>query len=173
MKVVFISSLMGPDNENQIQTVMRIAKQLGKELQNRFGDRTLTIGQRILELTLLIFSRSDWAATFPTEAVSVPVVGEEMKTKLQGEVYQKADDAPSASEMNQGEADNGITFAMMRDVDYDDTETWNAFLDQMTIEEMASLFPNVQGTSEINSIVLPETHSSDGAMDQMHHSLNY
>ena len=36
------------------------------------------------------------------------------------------------------------------------------FLDQMTIEEMASLFPNVQGTSEINSIVLPETHSSDG-----------
>ena len=70
--------------------------------------------------------------------------------------------------MNQGEADNGITFAMMRDVDYDDTETWNAFLDQMTIEEMASLFPNVQGTSEINSIVLPETHSSDGSVSYTH-----
>lgn len=51
---------------------------------------------------------------------------------------------------------------MMKDVDYDDTETWNAFLDQMTVEEMASLFPNVQGSSEVSSIVLPETHSSDG-----------
>ena len=68
--------------------------------------------------------------------------------------------------MNQGEADNGITFAMMRDVDYDDTETWNAFLDQMTIEEMASLFPNVQGTSEINS-----NNSGNDASDPLHPSL--
>ena len=40
--------------KNQIQTVMRIAKQLGKELQTVLVNRTLTIGQRILELTLLI-----------------------------------------------------------------------------------------------------------------------
>ncbi len=88
--------------KNQIQTVMRIAKQLGKELQkNRFGEQDINYWSEDTGVNVTYLSRSDWAATFPTEAVSVPVVGEEMKTKLQGEVYQKAEDAPSASEMNQ------------------------------------------------------------------------
>ena len=151
-----------PDNEKPDTDSYAYSKATGERVTNRFGEQDINYWSEDTGVNVTYLSRSDWAATFPTEAVSVPVVGEEMKTKLQGEVYQKAEDAPSASEMNQGEADNGITFAMMRDVDYDDTETWNAFLDQMTIEEMASLFPNVQGTSEINSIVLPETHSSDG-----------
>lgn len=146
-----------PDSESYAYS-----KATGERVTNRFEEQDINYWSEDTGVTITYLSRSDWAATFPTEAVSVPVAGEEMQTKLQGEVYQKAEDAPSAAEMHQGEADNGYTFAMMKDVDYDDTETWNAFLDQMTVEEMASLFPNVQGSSGVSSIVLPETHSSDG-----------
>ncbi len=37
--------------------------------------------------------------------------------------------------------DAGINFVAMKDVDYDDDATWDKFLDQLTVEEMASILP--------------------------------
>ncbi len=63
---------------------------------------------------------------------------------------------------------------MMRDVDYDDTETWNAFLDQMTIEEMASFIPKCTGDFRDKFYCASSKHIPvTDAMDQMHHSPNY
>ena len=46
--------------KNQIQTVMRIAKQLGKELQNRFGEQDINYWSEDTGVNVTYLSRSDW-----------------------------------------------------------------------------------------------------------------
>ena len=135
----------------------------GERVTNRFDEQDINYWSEDTGVTVTYLSRSDWEETFPTEAVSVPCVGEEMQTLLQGEVYEMADDAVAADSITQGEiGDTLLTFAMMRDVDYDDDATWDTFLNQFTLEELISLFPNSQGTAAVESVVMPATHSSDG-----------
>ena len=43
---------------------------------------------------------------------------------LQGELYTKPEDSPSVSDITQGQ-NNGLTFVSMKDVSFDDTETWD------------------------------------------------
>lgn len=43
---------------------------------------------------------------------------------LKGDLYRQSKDSKSVSDYTQG-ADNGLTFVMMKDVDYNDDETWN------------------------------------------------
>ena len=56
---------------------------------------------------------------------------------LKGDLYRQSKDSKSVSDYTQG-ADNGLTFVMMKDVDYNDDETWNKYLDEMTIDEMTT-----------------------------------
>ena len=131
----------------------------GEPVTNRFDLQDINYWSKDTGVTVTYLTRSDWT-TFP-ETVSVPCLGVEMQTLLQGEVYGKAEDAISASSINQG-VPAGYTFLMMKDVDYDDDVTWDTFLDQFTVEELASLFPNMQGTPAVDSVSMPATHSADG-----------
>ncbi len=129
----------------------------GEKVTNQFEDADLNSwdGNSVTYMT-----RSDWEGTFPTESVEVTATAE-MIELLKGELYEKADDAKSVSDYTQG-ADNGLTFAMMRDVDYDDDETWNKYLDQMTIDELTSQLSDLFGTVEVASVNRPAYAAGDG-----------
>jgi beta-glucosidase len=129
----------------------------GVEVTNQFDDADLNYWQ---DGAVTYLTRSDWAGTFPEEALSVTATAE-MMAVLQGELYVKADDAPSASAMTQG-VNNGLTFASMRNVAYDDDETWNKYLDQMTIAELASQLSDMFGTTQVESVGKPAMTEGDG-----------
>ncbi len=110
--------------------------------------------------TVTYLTRQDWANTFPEEPVEVACT-EEMMVLLQGDTYEKPEDAPSVDDYTQG-TNNGLTFVMMKDVDYDDEEAWNRYLDQMTVEELASQLADMFGTAEVASVGKPAFSEGDG-----------
>lgn len=114
-------------------------------------------------------TRSDWSGTFPTKAAEAYCVGEEMETLLQGDFYKKAADAPSTDEYAQGKSNNwkgvnnGLPFVTMRNVDYDNDEVWNMFLDQFDLDQLALMTGNYFGNKPIVApINLPEKSGGDG-----------
>ena len=98
-------------------------------------------------------SRSDWEGTYPAEPVVVDAT-DQMMEDLNLDWYETPADAPAVSDFTQG-AENGLSFIDMRVVDYDDDETWNSFLDQFTVEEMASLMPDTFGVAGIDRWASP------------------
>ena len=105
-------------------------------------------------------SRADWEGTFPETAVQLEV-NEQMWDDLNLDWYETPDEAPSVESFTQG-AENGLMFIDMRLVEWDDEETWNKFLDQFTIEEMASLLNDTQGVAGIDRLGIPaQVRSND------------
>ncbi len=129
----------------------------GVEVTNQFDDADINYW---IDDAVTYLTRSDWEGTFPETAVEVAAT-EEMMTVLQGEYYTQAEDSMSVDDYEQG-VNNGLTFAMMKDVDYEDDETWNLYLDQMTVSELASQLSDMFGTSEVTSVGRPAFTSGDG-----------
>lgn len=122
--------------------------------------------------TVTYLTRSDWEGTFPTEQVAVTATAE-MIRDLDGYTYEMPADAPSVDSFTQG-ADNGLTFADMFEVEFDDNETWNTFIDQLTVEEMASILPDSNGSVAVDSIAMPASYRGDDMdqLEQVHFKLN-
>ena len=119
------------------------------EVTNQFDHADLnTFG---IEMTYL--SRSDWAGTFPVEQMHLEM-NEALLEELSLDWYEQPEDAPAVSDFTQG-ADNGLTFSDMRLVEWDDEETWNKFIDQLTTDETASMLMDSRGTAAIESIAMP------------------
>lgn len=78
----------------------------------------------------------DWAGTFPVSQTTVDAT-EAMMDILDGEWYEKPDDAPSFAEVaaNFG-VDSGLNLATMKDVPLSDTETWEKFIYQLQVEDL-------------------------------------
>ena len=126
------------------------------EVTNQFDDANLN---NLGTDTVTYLSRSDWEGTYPAEQVSVTATEDMMKT-LNGDLYTEPEDAPSVDDFTQG-VDAGINFVAMKDVDYDDDATWDKFLDQLTVEEMASILPDQNGSVLVESIAMPSTYRGD------------
>ena len=133
----------------------------GTEVTNLFEDADLN---NLDTDTITYLTRSDWNGTFPTKAVSVHATSD-MMTVIDGNWYTEPDNAPLVADFTQGE-NSGITFVAMKDVDYDDDETWNTFLNQLTVEEMASILPDQNGSAAIDSVTMPASYRGDD-MDQL------
>lgn len=129
----------------------------GEEVTNQFDDCDINYW---LEDTVTYLTRSDWAGTFPETAIVVACT-EDMMYVLSGDTYEKPEDAPSVSDFNYG-VDNGLTLVMMKDVPYEDEETWNKYLDQMSIEEMATQISDRSGVPEVTSVGKPDNKVGDG-----------
>ena len=129
----------------------------GAEVTNQFEDADANYW---FEDCVTYLTRQDWAGTFPTEPVTGLALTDEMLTLLNGDLYEKPEDAPSVSAYTQGE-DQGVLLVNMMGVDYDDP-LWDSFIDQLTIEEMASLISNNFGTDEVSSIGKPASPAGDG-----------
>lgn len=124
----------------------------GETITNQFTDTDMSTYDK--DFTYL--SRSDWQATYPqlyqldlTEDISA---GLEIPTGT---------DNPDAT-MPQTGVDNGLTLAMMREVDFDDP-LWDTFLDQLSAEEMYNLV-RIGGyqTQAVSSVGVPGTVHVDG-----------
>lgn len=137
-------------------TSFRYSAATGEEVTNQFENADLNtwIPDGVTYLT-----REDWQGTFP-EPVEITAT-EEMMEEIDGHFYEKPEDAPSVSDFTQG-ADNGLTLVDMKDVSYDDDETWDKFLDQLTLEEMASILDDNTGTDEVLAVNKPAQINNDG-----------
>lgn len=123
----------------------------GTEIQNQFANADLNTyddGQQ----SITYLSRSDWAETFPKQAVSLAIT-DTMKEDLADCVYLdsgKNEDAMGqvAEELPTMGADNGLSLVDMMGKDFDDSD-WNLLLDQMTFDEMGrpcwQCFPSDKG----------------------------
>ncbi|MDE6260541.1 MAG: glycoside hydrolase family 3 C-terminal domain-containing protein [Oscillospiraceae bacterium] len=128
----------------------------GYPVTNHFDNCNLNT---YIENTVTYISRQDWAATYPTGSVKVAATDEMIKL-ISGETYVKPADAPSASSIVQGD-NQGISFFSMRGVAYDDKQ-WDAYLSQMTVEELCSQLPEGFGTRSVNSVGKPTSKTGDG-----------
>lgn len=137
----------------------------GTEIQNQFANADLNTyddGQQ----SVTYLSRSDWAETFPKQAVSLAIT-DTMKEDLADCVY--LDSGKNADAMGQVAeelptmgADNGLSLVDMMGKDFDDSD-WNLLLDQMTFEEMADLVGNAfHLTKAVESVNLPDTRDENG-----------
>ena len=103
-------------------------------------------------------TRSDWN-TFPESAAQISL-NDTLKDALVMQKYQKASDAPSTSEVTYG-VDAGLTLADMAGKAYDD-ESWTAFIQQMSIEELA-VCPSDQYSNEaVGSVRKPKNTNTEG-----------
>ncbi len=107
-------------------------------------------------------SRSDWKATYPTKKTTV-AANEEMMYLLKGEYYTKPEDAPSAKEIIKTLGQKkGISFATMREIEFDNSQQWDDFLHQLTLDELLSVLECYNGRAGIESVSLPQTFIGDG-----------
>lgn len=129
----------------------------GERVTNQFEDADANYWK---DGAVTYLTRSDWKGTFPTEPVKMTATGK-MIELLKGDLYRQSKDSKSVSDYTQG-ADNGLTFVMMKDVDYNDDETWNKYLDEMTIDEMTTQLSDLFGTAEAASVNRPAYAAGDG-----------
>ncbi len=110
------------------------------------------------DIDFTYLSRKDWDATWP-EQIALEA-NEKIKEALDTDWYTIPENAPSVNDFRQG-VENGITFADMANVEWEDEETWNAFIDQLTVEEMAGLMLDAEGTQGIDHIGMPFAGRND------------
>jgi len=130
---------------------------------SRFTDAEVTnqfekAGLNYYGVDFTYLSRSDWAGTYPERPISL-VMTEEMLRDMVANWY-------TAEEYDTGEtftfgADNGLTFADLYNTDYDDEDIWNAFLDQLSVDEMLSLITDNDGYAAIESMGMPGANRTD------------
>lgn len=126
-----------------------------EKVTNQFEDADLNYW---IEDSVTYLSRSDWEETYPIDYSQVELAATKDMIIELIDAYVQPEDSPSTSEFTQGE-NKGITFAMMKDVDYDDDETWEEFLDQFTVDELLSMLN--AGTEEIAELGIPAAAQVD------------
>ena len=131
----------------------------GVEVTNQFDDCDLNYW---VDGAGTYLSRQDWQSTYPVAQTTVEAT-EDMIQQLSGDTYVKPADAPTAEEVTKDFGNNkGITLVDMRDVAWDDDAAWDEYLNQMTLEEMASTLSCSSGRKAVSSVVLPATTVGDG-----------
>lgn len=124
----------------------------GYEISNQFTDADM----QTYDSDFVYLTRSDWQNTFP-QSYQVKAT-DDMIAML---AIPEGTDDPEAEMPTTGE-DNGLTLAMLMNVDPEDA-LWEDLLDQMTAEEMYNLV-RVGGyqTQAVNSVSAPATVCVDG-----------
>lgn len=144
---------------DEIDTTTYKMSSNGVVVTNQFDDCDLNYW---IDGAGVYLSRNNWNDTYPVKQTAVEATPE-MLERLSGETYVKPEDAPSAKELIKEFGQNrGITFVMMKDVDWNDESTWNEYLNQMTLEEMASTLACSSGRGAVESVALPATKVGDG-----------
>ncbi len=133
------------------------------EVTNQFDDNSL----EAYGVAFTYLSRSDWDATYPDASFTIAAT-QQMVDDLIIDWYESSipEDAPAVSDFTQGE-NKGISFVDMKDIAWEDDEMWNAFLDQLTVEEMLSIKADGNGNDGITSVNMPaDSRADDGVCIQ-------
>ncbi|GLI26500.1 beta-glucosidase [Agromyces rhizosphaerae] len=119
----------------------------GTELENRFEDASG-------DLTYL--SRDDWEGTWPDASDVATEASDELVEAMFPEFEAVDGDVPTTG------ADNGLVLADLVGLEYDDPQ-WDAFLDQMTLEEQTEIFAKgAYMTEGIERLGIPAAVLLDG-----------
>lgn len=128
----------------------------GAEITNRFDDAALEYyGYSTKYLT-----RSDWNS-FPEPYINLEATDEMIEDMDAAGTYMAEKSGENSIITG---ADNGITFAQMNGVAFDD-DKWNDFLDQLSEEDMAKIVTG-SALSTIPSISYPSMFMKDGPQGQ-------
>ena len=137
-------------------TAGEYAADKGALVTNRFDDADIN---HWIEDTVTYLSRSDWDATWP-EHVEIALT-DEMLYYLNGDFYQPEEGGRSVDDFIFG-AENGLTFVMMKDVPYGDNVTWDRYLDQFTLAELAAQSTGINNYQPAESVAKPGFLGGDG-----------
>lgn len=143
-------------NEEFDNTIYSKSQYTDAEVTNQFDDCDINYW---IEDSVTYLSRNDWEATYPLSATKLEAT-EEMIEILNGDYYEQSEDSVSVSEFILGE-NKDIPLAAMIGLDFNDEE-WNEYLNQFTLEELASITADNFGTSEITSVGKPAILAGDG-----------
>ncbi len=143
-------------DESQMDTDTYKMSSEGVEVTNRFDDADINYW---VENTATYLSRQDWAGTYPVEQ-TVPEATDEMVRILEDGLYKTPEDAVSARDIPQG-VNADIMLLDMKDEPYD-SEKWDTYLSQLTIDELASQLPCSFETAAITSVIKNVTKMGDG-----------
>lgn len=120
-------------------------------------------------------TRNNWEGTWP-EKTQLDAT-QQMMDALSNYYYETPADAPSVDSFTQG-VDNGLKLTDMMDVPLDDDETWDKFLDQLTIEQLCNTFTDSKSTNTISELDIPgntkgddDTNACGGAIQWVSHPL--
>jgi len=131
------------------------SQRTGEVVANIFADRDLNY---FIDGAVTYMTRADWN-TFPDAVVDISAT-DAIKNLMENYQYQKPEDAPDISTFKHKQ-DNGISFIEMKDVPFDDPR-WDAFIDQMSVTELAQITGDKMGLDMIESIGLPAYAGGDG-----------
>ncbi len=137
-------------------TTWAVSPYTGAVVSNHFEDRDINY---FIPGTVTYLTRGDWE-TFP-EAVTDLTATPEIQDLMENFQYVKPADAPDIS-VYKYKQDNGIAFIDMKDVPFDDDETWNAFIDELAVTELAQIVGDKMGLDTIPSIDFPAYAGGDG-----------
>lgn len=132
------------------------SKYTEEEVTNQFDDCDINYWQ---DNAVNYLSRNDWDSTYPVSATQVEAT-DEMIEVLNGDYYEKPEDAQSISDYTLGENQN-IPLVSLVGKDFEDEE-WEIYLNQFTLEELATLTADNFGTAEIPSVGKPAVVVGDG-----------
>ncbi len=131
----------------------------GTAITNQVADTDLNYYEGDDNVNVTYLSRNDWAGTYPTDIIKVNLT-EQMIADLDALIYHSED--YDAMEMPTTGADNGLKLYDMMGLDYNDPK-WEALLDQMSVEEMATLIGDAfHWTMAIESVDAPGSRDENG-----------
>ena len=129
----------------------------GEVVTNRFDDCDANYWNPD---SVTYLTRGDWEDTYPEETAEVAMT-DEMLPYINGGVYEKPENAKSVNDYTFG-ANNGLNFVTMRNVPYDDTVTWDKYLDQYTLDELVAQVEGLQVYNGSDSVNKPAPVAGDG-----------
>lgn len=142
--------------EETDNTTYAVSPETGAVVSNQFDD----INPNHFEEDYVTYlTRADWN-TYPVSYTDLTLT-DEMAALMNSTDYEIPADAPSYDSFTQ-EAENGLTLADMKDVAFDDDDTWNKFLDQLSLQNMTSIIGENFGQSAISAVAKPANSNSDG-----------
>lgn len=108
--------------------------------------------------TVNYLTRADWDS-FPKAYTGLSVT-DDMIPLLKGDTYQKPADAPDPSSLA-FKKDAGLVLSDMREVPYD-SDQWDVFIDQLSINELATICGDNRGNVAIPTVGKPANASTNG-----------
>ena len=109
--------------------------QSGGKIENRLSDADINLYANTADQKIKYLSRSNWADTYPKQAVSMTCANAGMVADMQ---YGKEIPVDESVEMPVTGANNGLSLIQFMYEDFDNDELWDKLLDQLTIGDNAT-----------------------------------
>lgn len=137
----------------------------GKEIVSNQYTGSAAINNEYIDLNEFIpgkvtyLTRGNWN-TYPdpvTNLAATSLITEQME----GKWYKKAEHVPPVNAYKSS-VKNNMNFVTMRNVEFDDDANWDAFLDQLTVKELATIPGETMANAAIQSVQFPANSNGDG-----------